>query len=80
MGPWFSEGPCIFEVTIKKFRMTKPHSCLKEKIEAFNTDESGVTVIEYMVIASLVVSICVIIIKTIGEKTQSNLSSLNSQF
>ena len=60
--------------------MTKSHSCLKEKIRAFTADESGVTVIEYMVIASLMVSICVIILKTMGEKTRDKFSLIDGLF
>jgi Flp pilus assembly pilin Flp len=67
-------------VPVKRFGMTKPRSCLKEKIKAFDADESGVTVIEYVVICVFIVSICVTILKTIGGKTQNNLKSFNGQF
>ncbi len=60
--------------------MTKTLSCLKEKIKAFTADESGVTVIEYMVIASLMVSICVIILKAMGEKTKDKFSLIDGLF
>ena len=70
----------FLEVPVKRFGMTKPHSCLKEKIKAFTADESGVAVIEYMVIASLIVSICVIILKTMGEKTRDKFSLIDGLF
>jgi Flp pilus assembly pilin Flp len=57
--------------------MIKILSCLKEKINAFTADESGVTVIEYMVIGAVMIAVCVIILKTMGEKTRDKFSLID---
>jgi Flp pilus assembly pilin Flp len=60
--------------------MTKTLSCLKEKIKAFTADESGVTVIEYMLIGAVMIAVCVVILKAMGEKTKDKFSLIDGLF
>ena len=50
-------------------------SSLKSKLSAFTTDESGATVIEYAVIAGLIVAFAVVFIRDIGTKVKTVLSN-----
>ena len=45
--------------------MTKLSS-LKSKLSAFTADESGATIIEYAVLAALIVVVCIAIVRTLG--------------
>ncbi len=58
--------------------MTKLSS-LKTKLSAFTADESGATLIEYGVIVALILAISVALIKTIGGKVQTGLTTVSGQ-
>ena len=58
--------------------MTKLSS-LKSKLSAFTADESGATLIEYGVIVALILAISVALVKTIGVKVQTGLSTVSGQ-
>ena len=57
--------------------MTKLSS-LKSKLSAFTADESGATLIEYGVIVALILAISVALVKTIGTKVQTGLTTVDT--
>ena len=64
----------IMKVTV----MTKLSS-LKSKLSAFTTDESGATLIEYGVVAALILVAAVAAIRTIGPKLSNTFSKVGAQ-
>ncbi len=58
--------------------MTKLSS-LKTKLSAFTADESGATVIEYAVLAALIILVSIIIIGSIGTKVFDKLNAVDAQ-
>jgi pilus assembly protein Flp/PilA len=54
-------------------------SSLKSQVAAFKADESGATLIEYGVIVALILAICVVLIKTIGNKVKDGFSNVAGQ-
>jgi pilus assembly protein Flp/PilA len=58
--------------------MTKLSS-LKTKLSAFTADESGATLIEYGVIVALILAVSVALVKTIGNKVKTGLTTVDGQ-
>ena len=58
--------------------MTKLSS-LKSKLSAFTADESGATLIEYGVIVALILAVSVALVKTIGGKVKTGLTTVSGQ-
>jgi Flp pilus assembly pilin Flp len=57
----------------------KTISSLKTKMAAFTTDESGATVIEYAILAALILLVSIVIIRSIGVKVLGRLTALDAQ-
>jgi Flp pilus assembly pilin Flp len=57
----------------------KTISSLKTKMAAFTTDESGATVIEYAILAALILLVSIVIIRSIGVKVLGRLTELDAQ-
>jgi pilus assembly protein Flp/PilA len=58
--------------------MTKLSS-LKTKLSAFTADESGATVIEYAVLAALIILVSIAIIGSLGTKVLARLTAVDAQ-
>jgi Flp pilus assembly pilin Flp len=57
----------------------KTISSLKTKMAAFTTDESGATVIEYAILAALIILVSILIIRSIGVKVLGRLTEVDAQ-
>ncbi len=51
-------------------------SSLKSQVAAFKADESGATLIEYGVIAALIIGVSLAIIGTLGNKVKNSLGNV----
>ncbi len=51
-------------------------SSLKSQVAAFKADESGATLIEYGVIAALIIGVSIVIIGTLGNKVKNSLGNV----
>jgi Flp pilus assembly pilin Flp len=56
----------------------KTMSSLKTKMAAFTTDESGATLIEYGVLAALIILVSIVIIGSIGNKVLNKLTDVDT--
>jgi Flp pilus assembly pilin Flp len=57
----------------------KTISSLKTKMAAFTTDESGATVIEYAILAALIILVSIVIIRSLGVKVLGRLTDVDAQ-
>ncbi len=53
-------------------------SSLKSQFSAFKADESGATLIEYGVIAALIIGVSLVIIGTLGNKVKNSLTNVSN--
>ncbi len=58
--------------------MTKLSS-LKSKLSAFTADESGATIIEYAVLAALIILVSIVIVGSIGGKVLAKFTAVDAQ-
>ena len=58
--------------------MTKLSS-LKSKLSAFTADESGATVIEYAILAALIILVSIGIIGSLGTKVLARLTAVDAK-
>lgn len=56
----------------------KTISSLKTKMASFATDESGATLIEYGVLAALIILVSIVIIGSIGNKVLNKLTNVDT--
>jgi Flp pilus assembly pilin Flp len=63
----------------RKVMIMKTISSLKTKMAAFTTDESGATVIEYAILAALIILVSILIIRSIGVKVLGRLTEVDAQ-
>ena len=56
----------------------KTISSLKTKMASFATDESGATLIEYGVLAALIILVSIVIIGSIGNKVLNKLTDVDT--
>ena len=56
----------------------KTISSLKTKMAAFTTDESGATVIEYAILAALIILVSIAIIRSLGVKVLGRLTDVDA--
>ena len=56
----------------------KTISSLKTKMTAFTTDESGATVIEYAILAALIILVSIAIIRSLGAKVLGRLTDVDA--
>lgn len=56
----------------------KTISSLKTKMASFATDESGATLIEYGVLAALIILVSIVIIGSIGNKVLNKLTNVDA--
>ena len=54
-------------------------SSLKSQFAAFKADESGATLVEYGVIAALIIGVSVVIITTLGGKVKTALTNVSDK-
>jgi pilus assembly protein Flp/PilA len=54
-------------------------SSLKSQVAAFKADESGATLIEYGVIAALIIGVSLAIIGTLGDKVKTALTNVSDK-
>lgn len=43
-------------------------------------DESGATMVEYAIVASLVAAVCVAVVTTLGQSVSNQFSTVNTSF
>jgi len=56
----------------------KTISSLKTKMASFATDESGATLIEYGVLAALIILVSIVVIGSIGNKVFNKLTNVDA--
>ena len=44
----------------------------------FSKDESGATMVEYAIMIALIASVCIVIIRVVGEKTNNSFGNVNN--
>jgi pilus assembly protein Flp/PilA len=62
----------------RKVMIMKTISSLKTKMASFATDESGATLIEYGVLAALIILVSIVIIGSIGNKVLNKLTDVDT--
>jgi pilus assembly protein Flp/PilA len=62
----------------RKVMIMKTISSLKTKMASFATDESGATLIEYGVLAALIILVSIVIIGSIGNKVLNKLTNVDT--
>jgi pilus assembly protein Flp/PilA len=62
----------------RKVMIMKTISSLKTKMASFATDESGATLIEYGVLAALIILVSIVIIGSIGNKVLNKLTNVDA--
>ena len=46
----------------------------------FLLEDSGATMVEYGIMVALIAAVAIVIIKTVGEKTNNSFSTVNANF
>ena len=53
---------------------------LKQLTREFVRQDSGATMVEYGIMVALIAAVAIVIIKSVGDKTNNSFSTVNSAF